>query len=102
MIPLIPAPTAETLKGAPLVSFVSLIRRDLQMQKKPVPFGAVPYLSALGTMNNLSDRYGVETGAQILPYLLSNLSTYRGPIARLVKAELNARLKDYYKNNPVR
>lgn len=102
MIPLIPAPTADSLKGAPLVSLVSLIRRDLQTQKKPVPFDAAPYLSALGTMNNLSDHYGVETGAQILPYLLSNLQTYKGPIARLVKAELNTRLKDYYKNNPAR
>jgi hypothetical protein len=65
------------------------IRRDW----KRVYFGAVPYLEAMGDMSSIEDSYGFDTGRGIVTCFLANANTYRGDTARLVKAELKARLK---------
>ena len=65
------------------------VRRDWV---KPY-FGAVPYLQAMATLDNISQNYGLDSGKSIVAYFLSNATTWRGETARLVKAELNKRLK---------
>lgn len=60
--------------------------------KKPY-FGAVPYMQAMRQMHSVSDNYGLDRGTSIVAYFLSNASTWRGPVAKAVKAELNKRLK---------
>jgi|688.fasta_scaffold1077068_1 hypothetical protein len=94
-------PTTETLdttvataiaEGS-LADIATIIRRDLRAQGKAVPFGAAPYLDAMGTLNTISDHYGLDSARSIVAYLLGNLNTYRGAVARAVKAELKARLK---------
>lgn len=67
----------------------SHIKRDW---KKPY-FGAIPYLDAIRSMNRIEDNYGADDGRSIVAYFLSNANTWRGPVARMVKAELNRRLK---------
>ncbi len=59
---------------------------------KGVWFGAVPYLSAMHSLSTVNDTYGLDTGRSIVVYFLSNAGTYRGPKARLYKAELKRRL----------
>lgn len=56
-------------------------------------FGAVPYLQAMQSMVNASDNYGQDSGKSIILYFLSNATTWRGPVAREVKKELNKRVK---------
>jgi hypothetical protein len=65
------------------------VRRDW----KNVYFGAKPYLDAMATLDNINQDYGLDSGRSIVAYFLANATTWRGETARLVKAELNKRLK---------
>lgn len=60
---------------------------------KNVYFGAVPYLDAMMLLEKIEDRYIMEDGRTIVLYFLSNAKTWRGDVAKAVKAELNRRLK---------
>lgn len=60
---------------------------------KNIFYGAKPYLQAMLCVNELNDRYIAEDGRTQVVYFLGNAQTWRGPIAKLVKAELNKRLK---------
>lgn len=57
-----------------------------------VYFGAVPYLDAMLDLETIDDAYGADRGRDVVAYFLSNASTWRGPVARAVKAELKRRL----------
>ena len=55
-------------------------------------FGAVPYLQAMHSLETLNDYYGVDDARSIINRFLSNAATWRGPVAREVKAELKRML----------
>jgi hypothetical protein len=55
-------------------------------------FGAVPYLKAMRELHDMDSTYGCDSARGIVLYFLSNAQTWRGPVARAVKAELNRRL----------
>jgi hypothetical protein len=57
---------------------------------------AAPYLKAMTTFDLLSDKYYDDGGDSIVAYFLSNAKAWHGSVARIVKKELNARLKAYY------
>ncbi len=61
--------------------------------KNGIYFGAVPYLDAMTCVNTLEDRYLFEDGRTQVIYFLSNASTWKGEVAKAIKAELNKRLK---------
>lgn len=52
---------------------------------------AGPYVQALGTLENVNDGYGADYPGSVKAYLLGNLTQWRGPVARAVKAELKRR-----------
>ena len=56
---------------------------------------AYSYLCAMAELDNLTDMYGCDTAASVVRYFLANASTWRGEVAKRVKAELNAMLKEY-------
>jgi hypothetical protein len=56
-------------------------------------FGAVPYISAMRSLNSIHDSYGWDDGKSVVLYFLSNATTWRGESARRIKAELKAILK---------
>jgi hypothetical protein len=58
--------------------------------KKPY-FGAVPYIEAMFSFVKDGDRYGFANAEEICTYFLVNAQTWRGPVAREVKAELKRR-----------
>ena len=58
-----------------------------------VNFGAVPYLGAMRSLNSVNDPYGQDSGKSIVAYFLCNAGTWRGEVARRVKKELNAMIK---------
>jgi len=61
------------------------IRRDWNTK---IYFGARPYLSAMQTLNKISDNYYFDSGKSIVLYFLANAGTWRGEVARKIKAEL--------------
>ena len=57
-------------------------------------FGAVPYLGAMRTLENMRSTYGYDDAQSIVAYFIANAATWKGETARRVKAELRAMLKD--------
>lgn len=68
------------------------IAREIKADWKHVYFGAVPYLDAMGALRTMADRYGADPAEDVVMYFLSNTRTWRGPVAKRIKAELNAML----------
>jgi hypothetical protein len=69
------------------------IAREIRSDWKSPYFGAVPYLDALSSLGSVNDRFGYDSGRDMVIYFLSNATTWRGETARRVKAELKALLK---------
>ena len=72
---------------------LSVIAYEIKRDWKNVYFGAVPYLSAMFTLDNINDMYGCDSGKSIVAYFLGNATTWRGEVARRVKKELNQMIK---------
>ena len=73
----------------------SEVTREIRAKWSKPYFGAVPYLDALQEVNT-SDKnatYISEQVKDIVPYLLCNMSTFRGADARRLKAELKEMIK---------
>ena len=73
----------------PICTIAADIRADWQ---KPY-FGAVPYLSAMLTLHNITDSYGCDSARSILCYFLANAATWRGETARRIKTEIKEMIK---------
>jgi len=69
------------------------IAREIRSDWKKVYFGAVPYLSAMSSLTDINDSYGEDSAKSIVLYFLSNASTWRGAVAKRVKAELKSMVK---------
>jgi hypothetical protein len=67
---------------------IHAIARAIIHDWKSPYFGAVPYLSAMRSLNTVKDDYGADSGQSVVLYFLSNANTYRTPVAKLYKAEL--------------
>lgn len=50
---------------------------------------AEPFLSAMQTLDSIHDYYFLDSAAEIVGKFLAVAGTWRGPIARMIKAELN-------------
>ena len=72
---------------------LSAIAREIRKHWPKPYFGSVPYLDAMGSLNTMSDHYGADDARGIVLYFLSNATSWRGPEAKRIKAELNAMLK---------
>jgi len=81
--------TTEQIKTLPISGIAKLIRRDWH---KPY-FGAVPYIAAMAQLHSIDDDYYHDSGKSIILYFLSNASSWRGDVAKAVKAELKRRIK---------
>ena len=72
---------------------LSEIAREIRKDWTKPYFGAKPYLDAMSTLNSVNDNYGMDSGRSIVIYFLANAQTWKGPVARQIKVELNAMLK---------
>lgn len=70
-----------------------VIAEEIHKDWKKVNFAAVPYLTAMRTMNSIKEDFGYDSGTSIVLYFLSNASTWRGDTARRIKNELNVMVK---------
>jgi hypothetical protein len=64
------------------------IAEEIRANWANVYFGAEPYLNAMELLYSPSDYYGADSGSSIVRYFLANANTWRGEVARRVKAEL--------------
>ena len=69
------------------------IAREIRRDWRPVSPYAKPYLDAMGSLDSINDDYGMDSGRSIVAYFLSNDSSWRGPKAKEIKAELRKILK---------
>lgn len=71
---------------------ISNIAHDIRRDWKNVNYAAKPYLAAMFELDKITDPYMFDTGRGIVAYFLSNAASWRGPVAKLIKAELKAML----------
>ena len=72
---------------------LSTIAREIFNDWKKVNYAAKPYLEAMFSLDSINDKYGMDDARSVVAYFLSNASTWRGPKAKEIKAELKAMLK---------
>lgn len=58
-----------------------------------VNYAAKPYLEAMRGLNSINDFYYQDSAKSVVAYFLSNAATWRGDVAKRVKAELKAMIK---------
>lgn len=66
------------------------IASEIEKVWPKVNYAARPYLDAMHSLTHISDYYYLDSGKSIVLYFLSNASTFRGPDAKRIKAELKA------------
>lgn len=59
---------------------------------KKVNFAAAPYLRAMAGVNSLDDSYYADSAREVVLRFLCNAGSWRGEVAKAVKAELKSRL----------
>jgi hypothetical protein len=65
-----------------------LIAAEIKADWKKPYFGAVPYLDTLAQLVDITDPYFADDARTMVIYFLANANTWRGPVARVTKAEL--------------
>lgn len=88
--PTVPQASNVPLDTLSIASLAKIVRRDWGMK---VHYSARPYLDAMFGMEKLDDNTGADDGRGVVLRFLGNATTWRGPVAKAVKAELNRRLK---------
>ena len=69
---------------------LNLIAREIRQDWKTVNYAAKPYLDAMQSLSSINDSYGCDNAKSVVLYFLCNSGTWRGPIAKSIKAELKA------------
>lgn len=64
------------------------IARDIRNAWPRPYFGAVPYLDAMSTLDQVTDMYYDDSAKAIVLYFLANASSFKGETAKELKAEL--------------
>lgn len=70
----------------PLYEIAAEIRKDW---KNVSPYAA-PYLQAMSCLESINDNYLYDSGRSIVAYFLSNAGSWRGEVAKRIKAELKS------------
>ena len=74
---------------------LSTIAHEIRDHWRPVNYAAKPYLEAMRTLDGMKDMFYCDTASSVVAYFLANAGTWRGEVARRVKAELNTMLKSH-------
>jgi hypothetical protein len=87
-------PLLTKTAARPLSEIANDIRLDWgggSMSK--VNYAAKPYLEAMFDLRSINDTYGYDSADSIVRYFLSNARSWRGPVAKQIKAELKKMLR---------
>ena len=82
--------TAPLQLGSNIAEIAAIIRKDWAN----VYFGAIPYLNAMSVLPSVDATFGQDSARSIVQYFLGNARTWRGPVAKQVKAHLNQLLEN--------
>lgn len=82
----------KTFSISQIATFICIDWVDAKTRKSKVNYAAKPYLDAMHSLIHINDRYMNDTGDSVVRYFLCNASSWRGDIAKAVKAELKRRL----------
>ncbi len=80
---------AANYSGLSLAGIAGVVRRDWAK----VNYAAKPYLDAMSELNSINDEYYCDSGRSVVMYFLANANSWRGEVAKAIKAELKKRLK---------
>lgn len=72
---------------------LSDIAQEIRRDWKNISYSAKPYLGAMSGLDSVNDSYGADDGFTVVSYFLANAGTWKGDVAKRIKAELNAMLK---------
>lgn len=74
----------------PLYKIAQDIRADAHnwQGNRGINYAAKPYVDAMATLDDISERYDCDSGKMIVLYFLGNAATWRGETARQIKLEL--------------
>ena len=72
----------------PLYAIARDIRNDWGKTPGGINYAAKPYLDAMAQLTAIDDSYGCDDAKSVVLYFLSNAGTWRGEVAKRVKAEL--------------
>jgi len=88
-----PSGQAATQTPRSLNAIAREISDNWGAQKNGIHYTALPYVQAMLGVAKLSDSYGQDSAESIVRYFLNNAKSWRGDVAKRVKAELNNMLK---------
>lgn len=72
---------------------LSAIAAEIKQNWPKMYFGAVPYVDAMSQLNAVTDTYICDSAKSIVLYFIANAGTWRGDVARRIKAELKGMVK---------
>ncbi len=72
---------------------LSDIAYDIRRNWAKVNYAAEPYLSAMFSLDKITDAYWYDSGKSIVLYFLSNAQSWRGEVAKRIKLELKEMVK---------
>jgi NADH:ubiquinone oxidoreductase subunit E len=81
----------DLLEDKQLYRPLSAIAKNIKADWKN-PGYAKPYLDAMAELDKITDKYHADDARSVVLYFLSNASTWKGPDAKEIKAELKAML----------
>ena len=71
-----------------------VIAREIRRDWGPkLNYAAKPYLKAMQSLDTIRENFYQDSAASVVRYFLANATTWKGDVARRVKAELKAMLK---------
>lgn len=73
---------------------IRTIANEIYREWKNIYFGARPRLAAMLQLETVADNYMLDTGREVVLYFLANATTFRGPVAVRIKAELKEHLSE--------
>lgn len=71
---------------------LSVIAAEIAADWRPVNYAAVPYLQAMIELDSTDQMYGADSAREIISRFVGNASSWKGDVARRIKAELRAML----------
>jgi hypothetical protein len=67
---------------------LKVIATEIKADWVNINCAALPYLDAMFSLHDITDKYYQDSGKSIVLYFLANARSWRGPIAKRTKAEL--------------
>lgn len=95
--------TAREVNALSLHAIAKIIGKDWPKVKEegtPSDFGNIgqhpanPYWQAMSAMTHINDKFGLDSGTEIVARFLGNAGSWRGEQAKIIKHELRTRLED--------